>query len=87
MMHIHLKKRDHSLITQENREAVQKLLEPGDILLTRGNWVATNLNIPGFWKHMAMYIGTGKYLKEKYSSDTTTKLKDDSHYIIEAIGL
>lgn len=87
MLHIHIRKREHGLITDENIKAVEKLLEPGDILLTRGNWAATNLNIPGFWKHMAMYIGTGKYLKEKYSFETTSKLKDESHYIIEAIGL
>jgi len=69
MAHIYLKKRTHGLITDENVKKIEKLLEPGDIILTRGNWAATNLNIPGFWKHMAMYIGTGKYLKEQLKID------------------
>jgi uncharacterized protein YycO len=87
MMHIHLKNREHWLIRWENIKSVEKLFEPGDILLTRGNWAATNINIPGFWKHMAMYIGTGKYLKSHYEYDSLSSLRDDTHYIIEAIGL
>ena len=48
-------------------QQLTKQLKPGDILLTRGNWNATNLSIPGFWKHMAMYIGTGEYVLDHYS--------------------
>lgn len=87
MIHIHLKNREHWLISDENRESVEKLLKPGDILLTRGNWAATNLNIPWFWKHMAMYIGTGKYLKDHHNNEKIHSLNDSTHYIIEAIGL
>ncbi|GAB0174963.1 MAG: hypothetical protein HHAS10_08420 [Candidatus Altimarinota bacterium] len=87
MMHIHLRKREHGLISLENLKSVEKLLSPGDILLTRGNWAATNLNIPGFWKHMAMYIGTGKYLKDSYTYEKLSLLDDSTHYIIEAIGV
>jgi hypothetical protein len=36
---------------------------------------------------MAMYIGTGKYLKETFSSEKVKELHDATHYIIEAIGL
>lgn len=36
---------------------------------------------------MAMYIGSGKYLKSHYEYDSLTSLRDDTHYIIEAIGL
>lgn len=36
---------------------------------------------------MAMYIGTGKYLKSHYEYDSLSSLRDDTHYIIEAIGL
>ncbi len=71
MMHIRVTSRKHGLITMENLEQFTNLLEPGDILLTRQNWGATNLNIPGFWKHMAMYVGTGKYLEQNFPDQVT----------------
>lgn len=86
MMHIHIKKRAHGLITNENIVKLKTLIHPGDILLTRQNWAATNVNIPWFWKHMAMYVGTGKYLRENNMLHDNTLLKDETHYIIEAIG-
>lgn len=85
MMHIRLTRRTHGLITWATMSEFQKMLFPGDILVTRGNWSATNLNIPGFWKHMAMYIGTGKYIKDHFTLKTGLELKDDIHYIIEAV--
>lgn len=30
---------------------------PGDVLLSRKEWQFTNLIIPGFWPHIAMYVG------------------------------
>lgn len=45
-----------------------KDLLPGDVLLSRQEWSLSNLLIPGFWKHGAMYIGE----------------KGGVHYVIEA---
>jgi len=33
-------------------------LEPGDVLVTRHDTAVTNLFIPGFWPHAALYVGT-----------------------------
>jgi len=33
-------------------------LQPGDILVTRHDTAFTNLFIPGFWPHAALYVGT-----------------------------
>lgn len=37
-------------------------LEPGDILLERREWHLTNLGIPGYWTHLALYVGTPERL-------------------------
>lgn len=46
----------------------QPLLEPMDILLERRNWHATNVGIPGFWPHIAVYLGTLQEL-DSYFTD------------------
>ncbi len=49
-----------TLITQEQIVELAKELEPGDILLERREWYATNAGIPGFWPHAALYIGSAE---------------------------
>ena len=49
---------DRPLIKAEQIADMRTLLEPGDILLERREWYMTNLGIPGFWTHAAIYIGT-----------------------------
>lgn len=49
---------NHTLITPQQALAFSYQLEPGDFYLTRKEWRLTNIGIPGFWTHSAMYIGT-----------------------------
>ncbi len=47
-----------SLITPVQIQELQSKLRPGDILLQRREWYASNIGIPGFWTHAALYIGS-----------------------------
>ena len=40
------------------REQMVEVLEPGDVLITRHDTAFTNLFLPGFWPHAALYVGT-----------------------------
>jgi hypothetical protein len=79
--HIRFSKRKTGLITDKNLNKYLELAQPWDILLTRWNWNATNISIPGFWKHMSLYMWTWKYLSEKF---WYKKLENKKHYIIES---
>ena len=57
------------LITPEMLKNVKHRLEPGDILLQRRSWYMTNVGIPGFWPHAAMYIGSYKDLEAFFGED------------------
>lgn len=57
MSHIRTAHREY-FITPEILADYRDLLHPGDILLERRNWHMTNIGIPGFWPHAALYVGT-----------------------------
>jgi Permuted papain-like amidase enzyme, YaeF/YiiX, C92 family len=51
--------RTHShLISAKQVEGMGKRLQPGDIIFERHEWFLSNLGLPGFWTHVAFYIGT-----------------------------
>ena len=41
----------------EAMEVARQLLEPGDIIITRHRDALSNLFLPGFWPHGALYVG------------------------------
>jgi len=47
-----------SLVSPEQIAAMLPLLQPGDILLERREWYVSNVGLPGYWSHAALYIGT-----------------------------
>ncbi len=47
-----------SFVSEAQIKSMQPRLRPGDILLERRNWFASNAFLPGFWPHAALYVGT-----------------------------
>lgn len=47
-----------TLITPVQALDFSRSFDPGDFYLTRKEWRLTNVGIPGFWTHSALYIGT-----------------------------
>ena len=53
-----LYKADNKKVTDDIRHNIGGFLRPGDIIVTRHSIALTNLFMPGFWPHAALYIGT-----------------------------
>lgn len=60
---------DHSLISAAQIAVLQKKLLPGDVLLVRREWFLSNIGLPGFWPHAALYIGTPEERRNYFSED------------------
>ncbi|MBL8028131.1 MAG: hypothetical protein JNL74_17040 [Fibrobacteres bacterium] len=85
-----LKKR--KFITEDQADSLERMLRPGDLILVRSNYVASNIGLPGFWPHIAIYTGKQKELKELFKDDESAIpaiLKDTANKecnVIEALA-
>jgi hypothetical protein len=62
-----VKRTDYSLISTAQIAALQKKLLPGDVLLVRREWFLSNIGLPGYWPHAALYIGTPEERRNYFS--------------------
>lgn len=49
---------DDKKVSDDIRHSIGAYLRPGDIIVTRHALALTNLFMPGFWPHAALYVGT-----------------------------
>ncbi len=47
-------------VTPDIQAQLDEVLQAGDVLVTRHDFVASNLFLPGYWPHAALYIGSSK---------------------------
>lgn len=65
-------RRKLSLINEEQIRSMMPKLEPGDVLLERREWYISNVGLPGYWPHAALYVGTPEE-RNKYFADPEVK--------------
>lgn len=58
-----------SLISPAQIHQLLPKLLPGDVLLTRREWYLSNIGLPGFWPHAALYIGTAEERRRFFGGD------------------
>ena len=51
-------------VTPGVQRKLSRILQPGDVIITRHDDATTNLFLPGFWPHGALYIGTEQQRSE-----------------------
>lgn len=53
----YISSRHEKFITVEQIKEMKEKMEPGDIIVERRNWYASNIGVPGFWPHSVLYLG------------------------------
>lgn len=66
---IHVGDRTKKFIEVSQIQEMKKEMLPGDILIYRKNWYASNLGIPGFWTHAGIYTGTLEDMDAFFASE------------------
>jgi hypothetical protein len=57
------------LISLEQVEQAVEKSRPGDIVIERRNWYLSNVALPGFWPHAALWLGSPSELAAFFDTD------------------
>lgn len=60
---------DRFLITHAQIASFAPRLEPGDVFLERREWYLSNVGLPGFWPHAALYVGDASSRARYFADD------------------
>jgi hypothetical protein len=63
------------LISDAQLVELKKQLRPGDIIVERRNWYISNVGLPGFWPHAALYAGSQDDIRRAFDQNDEVKKK------------
>ncbi len=63
---------DSTLISADQMDGLKSILSPGDIILERREWYLSNIGLPGYWPHAALYVGTPEQRRSSFAGDKAT---------------
>ena len=63
-----------SLVGPEQIDALRARLRTGDLLVERRNWYLSNIGLPGFWPHAAIYLGTPEEARAALGAEGVARL-------------
>jgi len=66
---------DRRLISDAQLQEMEKSMRPGDVIVERRNWYLSNIGLPGFWPHAALYVGTIDDIRKTFDDDPDTKAR------------
>ncbi|MGK0187928.1 MAG: glycerol-3-phosphate O-acyltransferase/dihydroxyacetone phosphate acyltransferase [Verrucomicrobiales bacterium] len=62
-------------VSEKQLESMRDILKPGDILIERQDWYLSRAVMPGYWAHVALYVGDAEDLADLGLQDDETVAK------------
>lgn len=72
MSKVRVAHRENFISASDLEQALPKM-RPGDIMMERRNWYLTNVGIPGFWPHVALFTGTLAEMDDFFKDSSVLK--------------